>query len=281
MSAPEAGGRQLSNLQLRIASSLVLAAAVLAITWLGGIAFRFLAALIALAIVYEWMTMSQRPGDLQVKTVAAAGACVAMFALAAGFSAETVILLTAVSALLVLALAVVRGTARELSLAVAYAGAAALSLAFLRADTTSGLKAILFLFAIVWATDILAYFVGRALGGPKLAPRISPGKTWSGAIGGAAGGVIGGVLIAAMAGSDRLFSLGLIALLLSVVAQLGDLFESAIKRRHGAKDSGTWIPGHGGIMDRVDGLVAAAFALYLIGAAVGGLDNPARGLFAE
>jgi len=273
--------KKLSNLQLRIMSSIVLAAAVLAVTWLGGAPFRVFAALMALAIVYEWTTISRKSADGIVIAVGAAGLCVAMAALAIGQSAETVILLTAVSALLALAIGVARGGPRETALSVAYAGAAGLSLAFVRGDTAAGLKAVLFLFAVVWATDILAYFVGRALGGPKLAPRISPGKTWSGAIGGTVGGVLGGVLLAFAVGSGQVAYLALVALLLSVVSQLGDLFESAIKRRHGAKDSGTWIPGHGGVMDRVDGLVAAAFALYLIGAAVSGLDNPAQGLFPE
>ena len=124
-----------------------------------------------------------------------------------------------------------------------------------------------------------AIAVGRALGGPKLAPAISPGKTWSGAIGGAAGGVIAAVVLAAAAGTGHFTVLALIAFALSVVAQMGDLFESWVKRRHGRKDSGALIPGHGGVMDRVDGLVAAALALYVIGCISAGADHPAQGLF--
>jgi phosphatidate cytidylyltransferase len=137
----------------------------------------------------------------------------------------------------------------------------------------------LFLFATVWATDILAYFVGRAIGGPKLAPSISPGKTWSGAIGGAVAGAAAGLVVAAAMGSASLAWIGLIAIVLSVVSQAGDLFESSVKRRNGVKDSGSLIPGHGGVMDRVDGLVAAAFALYVIGWLTGSADNPAQALF--
>ena len=118
------------------------------------------------------------------------------------------------------------------------------------------------------------------IGGPKLAPAISPGKTRSGALGGAVGGVVCGLLVVAAAGAGSLLAFALIALLLSVISQTGDLFESWVKRRHGVKDSGNLIPGHGGVMDRVDGLVAAAFVLYLIGWLFGTADNPAQGLFA-
>ena len=148
-------------------------------------------------------------------------------------------------------------------------------MALLRDSDKPGFLAVLFLFAVVWATDILAYFVGRALGGPKLAPAISPGKTWSGAIGGAVGGVGAGILLAALAGAGLSFAIFTTA----VISQAGDLFESWVKRRKGLKDSGTIIPGHGGVMDRVDGLVAAAFALYLIGWAFGSADHPAHALF--
>ena len=162
---------------------------------------------------------------------------------------------------------------------VGYAVLPAIALALLRGDTLSGLLAVVFLFAVVWATDILAYFVGRAIGGPKLAPSISPGKTWSGAVGGAVAGVVAGILAAQIAGEPSLVLLGWLALLLSVGSQAGDLFESAFKRRHGAKDSSNLIPGHGGVMDRVDGLVAAALALYLAGWFLSGPDNPSAGLF--
>ena len=162
----------------------------------------------------------------------------------------------------------------------AYAGLSGVSLAYLRDGDQAGLDAILFLFAVVWATDICAYFVGRSLGGPKLAPAISPGKTQSGAIGGIVGGVIAGIAFAAFAGLSNFRRSLLVAFLLSAISQVGDLFESWVKRRHGVKDSGNLIPGHGGVMDRVDGLVAAAFALYAIGLMLGSADNPAQALFA-
>jgi phosphatidate cytidylyltransferase len=162
----------------------------------------------------------------------------------------------------------------------AYSGLSAISLAQLRGDDLAGLSAILFLFAVVWATDILAYFVGRAVGGPKLAPRISPGKTWSGAIGGTVAGIVAGMVVWAL-GAPVLGAVAFAALgfALSVASQVGDLFESWIKRRFAFKDSSRLIPGHGGVMDRVDGLVAAAFLLFLIAALSAGAERPAHALF--
>ena len=148
----------------------------------------------------------------------------------------------------------------------------------LRRDARLGLAAILFLFVIVWLTDITAYFVGRAVGGPKLMPRVSPNKTWSGAVGGTAAGMAGAVIVAAQFGIAGLGAAAAVAFVLSVISQLGDLAESAIKRQFNAKDASQLIPGHGGLMDRLDGFVAAAAAGALIGIAHGGLDAPARGL---
>lgn len=270
----------MSNLRLRVISSIVLAALVLALTWLGGLPFRLLAALIVGLIFYEWARMCRAGAPSKLGIASEAG--VAVFAAALVFGVPALWLL-ALLLVLVAALAVMArnaGAGWWEPGGVAYAGLSGLSLALLRDGDQPGLIAILFLFAVVWATDILAYFVGRAVGGPKLAPAISPGKTQSGAVGGAVGGVIAGVLLAAAAGLGGIPLLAITALLLSIVSQAGDLFESWVKRRHGVKDSSNIIPGHGGVMDRVDGLVAAAFALYLIGWIAGSADQPAHGLFA-
>jgi phosphatidate cytidylyltransferase len=116
------------------------------------------------------------------------------------------------------------------------------------------------------------------IGGPKLLPRVSPKKTWSGAIGGLAGAVLAAVAVAGAAGLSGLFAIALVAAILSVAAQAGDLFESQLKRRFGVKDSGHLIPGHGGLMDRLDGFVVAAAVAALIGILRGGVEAPARGL---
>ena len=128
-----------------------------------------------------------------------------------------------------------------------------------RTSATASL-ALIFLFAVVWATDIAAYFVGRAVGGPKLMPRVSPNKTWSGAIGGTFAAIAAALAIAHQAALSSLFAIATLAVVLSALAQAGDLFESFLKRRFGAKDSGHLIPGHGGLMDRLDGFVAASVA---------------------
>jgi phosphatidate cytidylyltransferase len=136
----------------------------------------------------------------------------------------------------------------------------------------------MFLFAVVWATDILAYFTGRAFGGPLLWARVSPKKTWSGALGGLIGAGAAGIAVAYGSGIGNLAAIATLALLLSVLSQAGDLFESAVKRRFAAKDASGLIPGHGGVMDRLDGFMVAALAAAVIGIVRQGFDAPAHGL---
>lgn len=158
-----------------------------------------------------------------------------------------------------------------------YALATLVAPLLLRADPVYGLEAVLFLFAIVWLTDVLGYVVGRVVGGPRLWPAISPNKTWSGALGGIFGALAAGLAVAAY---DALASVpvAIVAMILSMVAQAGDLFESAVKRRFGVKDTSHLIPGHGGLMDRLDGFIAAALVASVIGLLRAGPDAVARGL---
>lgn len=266
---------RLSNLQVRTISSVVLIVAVLGLTWFGGPAFTVLSAAISAAIFYEWTSMS--PADARHRLIAWGMLGAVLLVLLAAAGPAPVFGAAAIAVVLVALDARIRKQGYETTAGLAYAALSGISLALLRGDN-QGLAAILFLFAIVWATDIMAYFVGRTMGGPKLAPAISPGKTWSGAIGGAAGGVLAGVAAALVTGYAGVGAAALVALILSIVSQLGDLFESWIKRRHGVKDSSNLIPGHGGVMDRVDGLVVAAFALYLIGAILGGVERSVDGV---
>jgi len=159
-----------------------------------------------------------------------------------------------------------------------YAGVVLLAPIILRRDPALGFVAILFLFAVVWGTDIAAYFAGRALGGPKLWAAVSPNKTWSGALGGALGGVVTALLVVTVAGLVIAPMLVLVALVLSIASQAGDLLESALKRQFGAKDASDLIPGHGGLMDRLDGFLTAVLAAVMVGLLREGFDGSARGL---
>lgn len=161
---------------------------------------------------------------------------------------------------------------------IGYAALMLLAPVAMRADAELGFQSMVLLFAIVWMTDICGYFAGRAIGGPKLAPAISPKKTWAGAIAGTAGAVVAAVLVAQWFGTVALGTVAIIAAVLSGVAQLGDLLESWIKRHFGVKDASHLIPGHGGVMDRLDGFWAATVAAAVIGIARGGVDGAARGL---
>ncbi|SFP76427.1 phosphatidate cytidylyltransferase [Mesorhizobium sp. NFR06] len=269
----------MSNLQQRVISAIVMAALTLTLTWLGGLPFRLFGAGIAALIFYEWTRMSRPVNGAALGFLPEALMLIFIVALIAGLPALWLLLVAAILVAVAAIGARIRGAALWEASGLGYATLSGFSLAYLRDDSRSGLIAILFLFAVVWATDIAAYFVGRTVGGPKLAPSISPGKTQSGALGGGAGGVVAGLLLAIAAGAGNLVQLGLVALALSIVSQIGDLFESWVKRRQGAKDSSNLIPGHGGVMDRVDGLVAAAFALYVIGWIAAGAEHPALGLF--
>ena len=255
-----------SNLTLRIVSAIILALLALGLTYLGGFAFRLFASALAVLVFYEWTAM--RPAESRIHTAVSWGAlAVFLLALLAAVSAPAALAMLLICFLVALVHGGFSGDDRWSAYGIAYAGIPATALAYLRGDDSAGLIA------------ILSYFVGRAVGGPKLAPSISPGKTWSGAAGGAVGGILAGGLVAYLSGAALPFwAVLLLALLLSLVSQLGDLFESMIKRRSGVKDSGSFIPGHGGVMDRVDGLVAAALVLYLLGVIFSGHAAPA-GLF--
>jgi phosphatidate cytidylyltransferase len=164
-----------------------------------------------------------------------------------------------------------------IALGAVYAGAMLAAPLVLRGESDFGFVAMVFLFAVVWATDVAAYFAGRRIGGRRLWLAISPNKTWSGAIGGAIAGTVAGLIVAAAFGIVHLAVIAGLSLGLSVIAQGGDLFESALKRRFGAKDAGRLIPGHGGMMDRLDGFLTAAVAAAIVGVMRGGLDGAARG----
>lgn len=256
-----------TELRLRIISGIVMAVVVLAATWTGGLPFRLLSAAIALLVYYEWSTIT-RLAEIDFRGNAFGWAATAA-ACAMTVFGEAEMAFVTVCAAVIVSLLHALSFRRSLWLpgGIAYAGLTALSLTAIRADDATGLIAMLFVFAVVWSTDILAYFVGRAIGGPKLAPSISPGKTWSGAIGGTVAAIIAGSALYLCFFPATGLWIPFVALVLSVFSQVGDLFESFLKRRFGVKDSSKLIPGHGGVMDRVDGLVFACFAAFLLGTA--------------
>ncbi|MDO8874939.1 MAG: phosphatidate cytidylyltransferase [Pseudolabrys sp.] len=272
---PSAQPSTTSNLTLRIASAVVMMPLALGTAYVGYWPFALFWAIAAIAILWEWTTLvSGRSNHLVFSSCA--GALVVAGILVFQARPLTAISIVGLGALTAAILAP-RQQRAWLAGGVVYAGALLLSAIVLRGDAWLGFVALVLLFAVVWTTDIFGYFAGRAIGGPKLMPSVSPKKTWSGAIAGAVGAMIVAALVAKLFGVGVLALAGL-ALVLSVVSQAGDLFESSIKRRFGAKDASGLIPGHGGVMDRLDGFWAAAVAACIIGVARGGFDDAARGL---
>lgn len=267
-----------NDLVLRLASAVVLAPVALAAAYFGGWPASLITAGFAAVVTLEWLYIvggGQVPGPRETAMAVAAAACVAAAVLAAGMAAiGTGALIVLLGAVLVTA--IYRDAWRGGG--VIYAGIFGISLLALRRDPQYGLAAVTVIFAVAWATDSAAFFAGRLIGGPKLWPEVSPKKTWSGFWGGFATGTVAGLL--AMAAFRIPFKVVPVLLVagLAIAVQLGDLFESALKRRFGLKDAGRLIPGHGGLMDRVDGLIFAAFVAMAIGLARGGPDAIATGL---
>jgi len=271
-------GKQVSgsNLARRVLSAMVLAPLALLTAYLGDWPFALFWGVAALAVLWEWfMLVAGNSYRLVFSTCAGAIAGADFFA----WLGRPVVALLMVG-LGALATAIFSASGRQLwvTLGVGYAGAMLLAPMFIRGDNAYGFAVIVLVFAVVWTTDVLGYFAGRAFGGPKLLPSVSPKKTWSGAIAGAAGAMIVALVVTNLFGSFNVLAILIIAFVLSVLAQFGDLLESWVKRQFGAKDSSQLIPGHGGVMDRLDGFWAAAVAGCLIGMLRGGFDGPARGL---
>jgi phosphatidate cytidylyltransferase len=257
----------------RILSSLVLAPLALAAVYFGTPWLELMLIAAAAEMAREWSRLCDGGRAMPGGLVLAAGAVIAIgLGSRVGMSeALWTVLATAVLGFLV-------GSGRGRVTAVWIAAGApvvvlpCLAFLWLRFGTEDGVRICFWLFAAVWATDIAAYAVGRAVGGPKLWPRVSPKKTWSGLAGGVIAAGVVGFVTSWLLESDRALSLIVSGFLVAIVAQSGDLAESAVKRRFGVKDAGRLIPGHGGVLDRVDGLIAAApavaVAVWLLGGEV-------------
>ncbi len=249
--------RRLADLLPRVVSGLVLAAVALSSVWFGGVVFTaaWLAAALAVGLEWQNLIVADRP-RLRFLIAAAALAAASFFA-----AQGRLALACGVLGLAGLALALAAGRGRRLwaFAGLAYAGSLIVSLNAIYAAPDLGPRALFWLFAIVWGADVFAYFGGRLIGGPRLWPQVSPSKTWSGTLSGMFAGALIGVVIGLHGLGAKfaapLFALGLVV---ALVSQAGDIFESIVKRRFGAKDSSALIPGHGGFMDRLDGFVAAA-----------------------
>lgn len=264
------------NLLTRVLSAIVLAPLAVAVAWFGAWPFALFWTIAAIAVLFEWTTLAAGASAHAVVVVGAIGIGLAASIHQMGQPAVA-LLVVVLSALAALLLA---PTTRRLWLASGSLYAALLMIAplYLRADVEYGFAAIVLIFAVVWTTDVLGYFGGRAFGGPKLAPAVSPKKTWSGALSGTAGAALAAMLWVLFFQHGSIAAVITVAILLSVFAQIGDLAESALKRHFGVKDASQLIPGHGGVMDRLDGFWAAAVLAALIGLARGGSETPARDL---
>jgi len=271
VTAPAAAPARWRDLRKRALTAALLAPAAILCIWLGAEWWAALMAVAVAGLAWEWVHLCGArarafPGAAVPAAVLAAGG----FALAGWPWLAFVVLGLGAYAGAALA---GRGTVvppNWLGFGVLYIGVAGVALIELRGDDAAGRGNVLFLFLVVWASDIGAYLAGRLLGGPKLLPAVSPNKTWSGALGGlAAAMAVGAGAALLVEPRGAVLWAALVAALLGVVAQMGDLLESWIKRRFRVKDSSGLIPGHGGLLDRLDGVLAAAPVAALLGAALG------------
>ncbi|NEW88865.1 phosphatidate cytidylyltransferase [Rhodopseudomonas sp. WA056] len=269
--AAEQGSR---NLVMRIAAALVLAPGAIAIAYLGGWPWALLATAVAVGLFIEWLSIVGAARDFRVLVLG----CLCLIVCGLGLAFDKPVPAMVAAALGVGGLALLGDQPRRWTASgLAYAAAALIASILVRLDPDHGFPALVLILMVVWGADIGGYFVGRTLGGPKLWPRVSPKKTWSGAIGGLSLSLLVGLGFG-LAGFGKVLPLLGLAAILSIVSQLGDLFESAVKRTFGVKDSSQIIPGHGGLLDRLDGYVAAVVTAVLIGLTRAPLDGIGSGL---
>jgi phosphatidate cytidylyltransferase len=246
----------------RLASGLVIGAVAALCTFLGVVPFAALVVVVTVLLSWEWGRLVHgRESDLAIAVHAIAAGGAAVLA-AFGLVGLGALLALPIGAILAMLLTLGRNSVFS-ALGVFYAGLPAVALIWLRSDAALGLIAVIFVIVIVITSDTAGFIAGRLMGGPKLWPRVSPNKTWAGLIGAlAASSIVAAFFWLAVPGSSAV-RLAAVGAILSFVAQAGDLAESAIKRRFGAKDASSLIPGHGGVMDRVDGLITVATAVGL------------------
>ena len=272
--APAARAEQGRNLLLRVAAALVLAPLTMAVAYAGGWLWALLVTLAVIGLYVEWLMIVGAAQQTRVVASGVVALAISGFCLAWGrIDAALAVLALGLTAVALLSPQRRGWTATGFI----YAAAAEIASVLVRLDHAFGFAALMLILLVVWVTDIGGYFAGRGIGGPKLWPRVSPKKTWAGAIGGFAASLAVAAGFAAF-GPGKTGPLLALGAVLSIVSQLGDLFESAVKRRFGVKDSSQLIPGHGGLLDRLDGLVAAVVLAAIFGVLRGGVDGVGRGL---
>lgn len=260
-SSPPAKRFDWSNLGLRVASAVVLAPGIVAAAWFGGWPYLVVIAIGVALLAIEWGGMSAPVAPTRVAAAVAAAVLIAVFV---GYRGNFIWAWGAIAVTAAAAAVIARGVAErpaDAAYGVLYIAPAALCLVWLR-STNQGHWWVMMLFAATWAADIGAFAVGSTFKGPKLWPRFSPNKTWSGFIGGLAAATAAGSLMASLPAFQlNVWAAAFIGLTVGVATMAGDLWESALKRRFGVKDSGDLIPGHGGLLDRVDGLMFAVVVM--------------------
>ena len=253
------------RLRLRILSAAFLIPLAVASIYLGGWLLVLLMALGAVLLANEWDRLCGGDGVRGSVGIVHAGVVLAVALLAGAELYGAALALVAVGTVGVAVIAVqFERRAAWPAAGVIYLALPVLAIIWLRGGPEAGRASLLWLFVLVWATDVGALTAGRTLGGPRLAPTISPNKTWSGAIGGLACAAAVGALVGWLTGDAGIALLVGLSVAFSLVSQVGDLVESAVKRHYSVKDSGSLIPGHGGILDRVDGLLLAAPAMAVV-----------------
>lgn len=281
--APEGGSSARSDVRVRLVSAVVMLAVAVVGVGTGGPVFAAMVAIAVALVMLEWTALC---GPLASRALAWGPAVlVAVSSFSARWEPLAAITLIGVVAATITLFSVVEPRARWIAAGLLYAGLPGVAAVVLRGtappfELSYGLAAVVFVVIVVVTTDTAAYFAGRAIGGPKLWPQVSPKKTWSGAIGGLLAAVLLGTLFDVLVTGSPVLPVVLVAAVLSAVSQAGDLAESAMKRHFGVKDSGRIIPGHGGIMDRFDGLIVALLVAAVIGVLRGGPDAVAEGVVA-
>ncbi|MEM7427566.1 MAG: phosphatidate cytidylyltransferase [Pseudomonadota bacterium] len=268
------------DLGVRSLAALVLAPIVLLCVWWGGLPYLLLLLVTGCGVAWEWCTLVYGRGR-ENSQMALHGAAVAAALIAAFLGYPVVSLFIAGCCWLVSVLLASRSGSVDFwrLVGVAYVTVPLLALFYLRLEPGFGFLALLWLLTVVWMTDTFAYFAGRLIGGPKLS-RFSPKKTWAGLGGGAVGAAIASGAVGVLASLPVIWIPVVLAAIIAVVSQIGDIFESAAKRHFNAKDSSSLIPGHGGILDRIDGLMFAA--VFCVGLALlrgGNFQQAGRFLF--